>query len=110
MQPRALPVLPILLCVCACLPAWSPNTSAASGAGGCHHASRCLPLPQLTTPCRLLLGLAGWELEGTLCEASNTDTGVVWECPLLVPLDPVPRSLRAPAKKVSGHSYCARCA
>ncbi|EFN52585.1 hypothetical protein CHLNCDRAFT_58794 [Chlorella variabilis] len=47
---------------------------------------------------RSLLG--GWELEGTLCEASNTDTGVVWECPLLVPLDPVPRSQRAPSRHV----------
>ncbi|KAL4420475.1 hypothetical protein ABPG75_010131 [Micractinium tetrahymenae] len=44
--------------------------------------------------------LEGWELEGTLCEAQNTDTGVVWECPLLVALDPVPRHLRAPAKQL----------
>lgn len=43
---------------------------------------------------------AGWELEGTLCEAQNTETGVVWECPLLVPLDPIPRHLRAPSKQV----------
>lgn len=42
---------------------------------------------------------AGWELEGTLCEAANTDTGVVWECPLLVPLDPVARALRAPSRR-----------
>jgi sucrose-6-phosphate hydrolase SacC (GH32 family) len=38
---------------------------------------------------------AGWELEGTLCEGSSVDTGVVWECPLLVPLAPVPLHLRA---------------
>ena len=50
---------------------------------------------------RCSLAPTGWELEGTLCEASNTDTGVVWECPLLVPLDPVPRTLRAPAKQAS---------
>ena len=104
----------------------------------CSHAAHAAPTP---SPAR-----AGWELEGTLCEASNTDTGVVWcaleqgagpaggllgawprglmapctrpaqrlpphtltrplpcaaspslprECPLLVPLDPVPRALRA---------------
>ncbi|KAL4855527.1 Acid beta-fructofuranosidase 4 [Chlorella vulgaris] len=44
--------------------------------------------------------LEGWELEGTLCEAPNTETGVVWECPLLVPMDPVPHALRAPHKHV----------
>jgi hypothetical protein len=58
----ALPVLPILLLSCAhlaCLPA---NLIAASGARECHQASRCLPLPHLTTlppaawPCRVGAG------------------------------------------------------
>lgn len=37
-----------------------------------------------------------WELEGQLCEGLSEDTGVVWECPILVPLLPVPQALRAP--------------
>lgn len=38
----------------------------------------------------------GWDFEGTLCEGSSEDTGVVWECPLLVPLLPLPVHLRSP--------------
>ena len=40
----------------------------------------------------------GWELRGLLCEGCADDTGVVWECPLLVPLKYVPSSLRAPSR------------
>lgn len=31
----------------------------------------------------------GWELEGQLCVGKSLDTGIVWECPLLVPLSEV---------------------
>jgi sucrose-6-phosphate hydrolase SacC (GH32 family) len=36
----------------------------------------------------------GWSYEGMLCEGTIEDSGVVWECPLLVPLLPVPKKLR----------------
>lgn len=36
----------------------------------------------------------GWSYEGMLCEGAIEDSGVVWECPLLVPLLPVPKNLR----------------
>lgn len=36
----------------------------------------------------------GWSYEGMLCEGAIEDSGVVWECPLLVPLLPVPPPLR----------------
>lgn len=39
--------------------------------------------------------MQGWELEGTLCEGTIEDSGVVWECPLLVPLLPVPPQQRS---------------
>lgn len=42
--------------------------------------------------------MKGWELEGTLCEGSSEDTGVVWECPVLVPLLPVPHTHRSKTK------------
>ena len=45
--------------------------------------------------------LGGWELEGLLCAAATIDTGAVWECPLLVPLAPLPRSPRPAGKHVS---------
>lgn len=32
-------------------------------------------------------GSAGWKFEGWLCEAANVDTGLMWECPLLAPLE-----------------------
>ena len=44
--------------------------------------------------------MKGWELEGTLCEGNSEDTGVVWECPVLVPLLPVPHNQRTK----SGHT------
>ena len=39
--------------------------------------------------------MQGWELEGTLCEGTIEDSGVVWECPRLVPLLPVPSHQRS---------------
>lgn len=36
-----------------------------------------------------------WELQGLLCEGCADDTGVVWECPLLVPLRKLPKDLWA---------------
>lgn len=30
--------------------------------------------------------LAGWRFDGMLCEADNTETGAMWECPLLLEL------------------------
>jgi len=39
--------------------------------------------------------MEGWELEGTLCEGTIEDSGVVWECPLLIPLLPVPPQQRS---------------
>lgn len=37
----------------------------------------------------------GWELVGQLCTAPTTETGVVWECPLLVPLAVVSEKLKS---------------
>ena len=33
---------------------------------------------------------AGWRYESMLCEADNVDTGVMWECPLLLELQQAP--------------------
>ena len=33
---------------------------------------------------------AGWRYDGLLCEADNTDTGAMWECPLLFELEKRP--------------------
>ena len=33
-----------------------------------------------------VLGCAGWKYQGTLCEADNTDTGCLWEYPVLAKL------------------------
>ncbi|KAK9813362.1 hypothetical protein WJX73_002296 [Symbiochloris irregularis] len=35
---------------------------------------------------------SGWRFEGWLCEAETADTGLMWECPLLAPLDFVKES------------------
>lgn len=35
-----------------------------------------------------------WELLGLLCEGIADDTGVVWECPLIVPLKKLPQELK----------------
>ena len=40
-----------------------------------------------------------WELLGLLCEGVADDTGVVWECPLLVPLKKIPKGLRAATRR-----------
>lgn len=43
----------------------------------------------------------GWILEGLLCEGCADDTGVVWECPLLVPLSKLPQHLKAPNRRTA---------
>lgn len=40
-----------------------------------------------------------WKLLGMLCEGIADDTGVVWECPLIVPLKKVPKELRVRRSK-----------
>lgn len=37
-------------------------------------------------------GCTGWRYDGLLCEADNTDTGAMWECPLLFELEKRPDS------------------
>jgi sucrose-6-phosphate hydrolase SacC (GH32 family) len=38
--------------------------------------------------------IAEWEYDGMLCVAANTDTGAMWECPLLLELQELPDVLR----------------
>lgn len=47
-------------------------------------AGSCLSAVQADVSMRLL---AGWQFEGWLCEAKDVDTGLMWECPLLAPLE-----------------------
>lgn len=37
---------------------------------------------------------AEWEYDGMLCVADTTDTGAMWECPLLLELQELPDSVR----------------
>jgi len=46
----------------------------------------------------------GWELDGLLCSGSSEDTGVVWECPLLIPLDSHRSTIERKKKKSSSIS------
>jgi hypothetical protein len=54
-----------------------------TGAGYSLHPPRCCP--HLTTTCPLTAP-AGWRYDGTLC-SGHGDTGLVWECPLLIHLN-----------------------
>ena len=49
---------------------------------------------------------AEWRFEGMLCEAGDTENGVMWECPLLMTLDftPDPSTLEEPEPRAASPS------
>lgn len=49
-----------------------------------------------------LSALAGWRFDGMLCEANNTETGAMWECPLLLELTQTQASPKASAQTTGG--------
>ena len=49
-----------------------------------HVVVRTHTAPQLPTSAG---GGSGWRFDGWLCEALSVDTGLMWECPLLCPLE-----------------------
>ena len=52
---------------------------------------------------------AGWRYDGLLCEADNTDTGAMWECPLLFELEKRPDSQpHLDERQVAAHSSAAQ--
>ncbi|DBA96005.1 TPA: hypothetical protein ACH3X1_001510 [Trebouxia sp. C0004] len=44
----------------------------------------------------------GWRFDGMLCEANNTETGAMWECPLLLELTQTQASPKASAQTTGG--------
>lgn len=50
----------------------------------------------------ILFALAGWRFDGMLCEADNTETGAMWECPLLLELTQTQADPKASAQATGG--------
>ena len=64
---------------------------------------RCHYMPsQLCCLKSILFALAGWRFDGMLCEADNTETGAMWECPLLLELTQTQANPKAPAQATGG--------
>ena len=59
-------------------------------------------LSQLRCLKSMLVALAGWRFDGMLCEADNTETGAMWECPLLLELTQTQANPKAAAQTTGG--------
>ena len=57
---------------------------------------------QLCCSKSILFALVGWRFDGMLCEADNTETGAMWECPLLLELTQTQASPKTSAQTTGG--------